>query len=223
MDHGAWKWIKCKKIATEKCKISKCQKCYRFHLANLCFNFYIWFCSPSTVSFGRSLIFLCISDTEAERKGWQSKVAKCNDRVSLSPTEDGVAKLFTRRGEGGQDGKHPHVSTPPSLCFHLGMGYLLDKGKPVRWNSCLHFYLFVCKFLFIFLPLFLPLFAIFPFFVSHISCFLCLENWSSSKLSPLSSLSCSSFVCLICKSWADVSMAPRSVYVHTPRCLCVHA
>ena len=63
---------------------------------------------------------------------------------------------------GGQDGKHPHVSTPPSLCFHLGMGSLVDKGKPVRWNSCLHFYLFVCKFLFIFLPLFNTFVCNFP-------------------------------------------------------------
>ena len=54
------------------------------------------------------------------------------------------------------------------------------------------------QFLLNFLPLFLLLFpaAIFPFFVSHCQ-FL-------EILSFLSSLPCFSFVCFICKSWADV-------------------
>ena len=38
----------------------------------------------------------------AEKGFSKSTVAKCNDRVRLSPTEDEVAKLFTGRGRGAR-------------------------------------------------------------------------------------------------------------------------
>ena len=43
----------------------------------------------------------------AEKGFSKSTVAKCNDRVRLSPTEDGVAKLFTGRGRGARGEASP--------------------------------------------------------------------------------------------------------------------
>ena len=43
----------------------------------------------------------------AEKGFSKSTVAKCNDRVRLSPTEDEVAKLFTGRGRGARGEASP--------------------------------------------------------------------------------------------------------------------